>query len=70
MNEDSWVGLDVHARSVVAGVLDAGTGERFAGNEVFTAHRDAEARPQPAHARGGPHRYQERQHRVAELAAA
>jgi transposase len=27
MNEGSWVGLDVHARSVVAGVLDAGTGE-------------------------------------------
>lgn len=27
MNDGSWVGLDVHARSVVAGVLDAGTGE-------------------------------------------
>jgi transposase len=27
MGEGSWVGLDVHARSVVAGVLDAGTGE-------------------------------------------
>ena len=27
MNEGSWVGLDVHARSVVAGVVDAGTGE-------------------------------------------
>jgi transposase len=27
MNEGSWVGLDVHARSVVAGVLDAGSGE-------------------------------------------
>jgi transposase len=27
MNEGSWVGLDVHARSVVAGVVDAGSGE-------------------------------------------
>ena len=27
MNEGSWVGLDVHARSVVAGLIDAGTGE-------------------------------------------
>jgi transposase len=27
MNEGSWVGLDVHARSVVAAVLDAGSGE-------------------------------------------
>jgi transposase len=27
MNEGSWVGLDVHARSVVACVLDAGSGE-------------------------------------------
>ena len=27
MSEGSWVGLDVHARSVVAGVIDAGTGE-------------------------------------------
>jgi len=27
MNEGSWVGLDVHARSVVAGVMDAGSGE-------------------------------------------
>lgn len=27
MFEGSWVGLDVHARSVVAGVLDAGSGE-------------------------------------------
>ena len=27
MNEGSWVGLDVHARSVVAGVIDAGSGE-------------------------------------------
>ena len=27
MAEGSWVGLDVHARTVVAGVLDAGTGE-------------------------------------------
>jgi len=27
MVEGSWVGLDVHARSVVAGVLDAGSGE-------------------------------------------
>jgi len=27
MAEGSWVGLDVHARKVVAGVLDAGTGE-------------------------------------------
>jgi hypothetical protein len=27
MGEGSWVGLDVHARSVVAGVLDAATGE-------------------------------------------
>src|SRR5438067_11300370 len=27
MAEGSWVGLDVHARSVVAGVLDAGSGE-------------------------------------------
>jgi transposase len=27
MNEGSWVGLDVHARSVVASVLDAGSGE-------------------------------------------
>jgi transposase len=27
MAEGTWVGLDVHARSVVAGVLDAGTGE-------------------------------------------
>jgi transposase len=26
MNEGSWVGLDVHARSVVAGVIDAGSG--------------------------------------------
>ena len=27
MSEGSWVGLDVHARSVVAGVLDTGSGE-------------------------------------------
>jgi transposase len=27
MGEGSWVGLDVHARKVVAGVLDAGSGE-------------------------------------------
>jgi len=27
MGEGSWIGLDVHARSVVAGVLDAGSGE-------------------------------------------
>jgi hypothetical protein len=27
MGEGSWVGLDVHARSVIAGVLDAETGE-------------------------------------------
>ena len=27
MNEGSWVGLDVHARSVVAGVIDLGSGE-------------------------------------------
>src|SRR5438045_4649132 len=27
MDEGSWVGLDVHARSVVAGVIDHGSGE-------------------------------------------
>jgi transposase len=27
MAEGSWVGLDVHARSVIAGVLDAESGE-------------------------------------------
>ena len=27
MGEGSWVGLDVHARSVLASVLDAGSGE-------------------------------------------
>ena len=27
MNEGSWVGPDVHARSVVAGVIDHGSGE-------------------------------------------
>src|SRR5262245_26253873 len=27
MGEGSWVGLDVHARSVVAGVIDAVSGE-------------------------------------------
>src|SRR3954452_24480150 len=27
MCEGSWTGLDVHARSVVAGVIDAGSGE-------------------------------------------
>ena len=27
MSEGSWVGLDVHARSVVAGVIDLGSGE-------------------------------------------
>ncbi len=27
MAEGTWVGLDVHARRVVAGVLDAGSGE-------------------------------------------
>ncbi len=27
MSEGTWVGLDVHARRVVAGVLDAGSGE-------------------------------------------
>ncbi len=27
MNEGSCVGLDVHARSVVAGVIDLGSGE-------------------------------------------
>jgi len=27
MDEGSWVGLDVHARSVVAGVIDRGSGE-------------------------------------------
>jgi hypothetical protein len=26
MGEGSWVGLDVHARSVVAGVIDGGSG--------------------------------------------
>src|SRR5258707_5948242 len=27
MSEGSWVGLDLHARSVVAGVIDVGSGE-------------------------------------------
>jgi hypothetical protein len=27
MSEGSWVGLDVHVRSVVAGVIDQGSGE-------------------------------------------
>jgi hypothetical protein len=27
MSEGSWLGLDVHARSVVAGVIDRGSGE-------------------------------------------
>src|SRR5437773_4257791 len=27
MSEGSWVGLDVHARSVVAGVIDQGSGQ-------------------------------------------
>ena len=27
MGEGSWVGLDVHARSVVAGVIDQASGE-------------------------------------------
>jgi hypothetical protein len=27
MDEGSWVGLDVHARSVVAGVIEGGSGE-------------------------------------------
>jgi len=27
MDEGSWVGLGVHARSVVAGVIDRGSGE-------------------------------------------
>jgi hypothetical protein len=27
MSEGGWVGLDVHARSVVAGVIDQGSGE-------------------------------------------
>jgi len=27
MGEGSWVGLDVHVRSVVAGVIDQGSGE-------------------------------------------
>lgn len=27
MAEGTWVGLDVHARKTVAGVLDAGSGE-------------------------------------------
>ena len=27
MSEGTWVGLEVHARKVVAGVLDAGSGE-------------------------------------------
>ena len=27
MSERSWVGLDVHARSVVAGVIDRASGE-------------------------------------------
>jgi hypothetical protein len=27
MSEGSWVELDVHARSVVAGVIDQGSGE-------------------------------------------
>jgi hypothetical protein len=27
MSEGSWVGLDVHARSVVAGVIDQASGE-------------------------------------------
>ncbi len=27
MSEGSWVGLDVHARSVVAGVIEQGSGE-------------------------------------------
>ena len=27
MADGTWVGLDVHARKVVAGVLDAATGE-------------------------------------------
>ena len=27
MGEGSWVGLDVHARAVVAGVIDQGSGE-------------------------------------------
>ena len=27
MNEGSWVGFGVHARSVVGGVIDVGSGE-------------------------------------------
>jgi transposase len=27
MGEGGWVGLEVHARSVIAGVIDAGSGE-------------------------------------------
>ena len=45
MSEGSWVGLDVHARSVVAGVIDAGSGE-VRSLRVPTGP-DARSRPKP-----------------------
>ena len=39
MSEGSWVGLDVHARSVVAAVLDASSGELRAMQRYATGRR-------------------------------
>ena len=62
MVEGSWVGLDVHARSVVAGVLDAGTGElRTLGvpreSELTVAWLQTLPQPTPVAYEAGPTGY-------------
>jgi len=61
MNEGSWVGLDVHARSVVAGVIDQGTGEvrslRLASGESTVAWLQALPAPVRVVYEAGPTGY-------------
>ena len=62
MSEGSWVGLDVHARSVVAGVIDQGSGELWSlrlppGNEATVAWLQTLPRPVRVVYEAGPTGY-------------
>ena len=56
MNEGSCVGIDVHARSVVAGVIDVGSGEVRSQRCRQRAHRRTDARSDPRERCEQPHR--------------
>jgi transposase len=62
MGEGGWVGLDVHARSVVAGVLDAASGELCTlrlppGSDALVAWLSGLAAPVRVAYEAGPTRY-------------